>query len=921
MSLATYDLFTDEEAAIYGQIISQMNNIEKQSNSQEREHQDVKDAITNLLTEKKNTQNAQATLIAKHKGTPRRVRLTSVLDTKKFFDQDDRLILPSGVSWWALRPSRRIAEFASEASRAMGLKQNEVTFDKIIVKWKSLDVMEQIVLDGFIMPIVTDTGEVIEKKYRFLTASAGQLRTDKLQFISEDMWPRIQRRLECGMDWNAINEKGGMNVNKLMAYTALSCSATDEWADMDIDRCIVIKDFEAPVTGMMKYIKPDYSSEIGIQTVQINHCDGIGMMLPSVSRSNFMVRLPYIKGQLTSFDYLKFCETNNVEPKITDRWGTEHDLIQEDIRIIFTESQFKQAKFYDNWDQYKQFFKDCKCTINRTNFEENYIPDTTINYQMLQTLEDFTDEEIEIFTAKTHERIENIAKDQETMLYVLHAEAGSTDPYCQALQIYPALLRDAYARESLKAIKKRWQYDAKSGRIKCQNKRLFAIPDMYAACEHWFLGIKEPQGQLADGEIACNVYRDQEKADVLRSPHLFMEHAVRSISHDPRIYEWFYTNGVYTSCHDLISRIQQFDVDGDQQNVVVEPVIVAAAERNIEKYQVIPLFYDANKAGAEQVCLHSMYKGLKRAHDFSGIGMVSNSLTKLWNRDVPDREAAAWLCYYNNLVIDAAKTGIINSYEAYPKVNSRINKATGGKRGKMPYFFQFSKNGRKQTLSKEERKKKYAKPNKSVMNRICARFDDIGNINMNYAGIEAFNWQMMMPGPIESNRADIVELFCALDSDNLSNLIELHNEKDFMQEIALSYEVLKDTIVHELLEICGSLEEAYPHIVKHLFTGENAAKASHKQMFWRVFGEIAVRTLTKNLAEHISCLNCGQKIPTWNKEHLCPKTDRGLVMCVDCGIVVNRLNSKQYRCECCQAEYRKITERDRQSKFRRRQSR
>jgi hypothetical protein len=98
------------------------------------------------------------------------------------------------------------------------------------------------------------------------------------------------------MDWNAINEKGGMNVNKLMAYTALSCSATDEWADMDIDRCIVIKDFEAPVTGMMKYIKPDYSSEIGIQTVQINHCDGIGMMLPSVSRSNFMVRLPYIKG-------------------------------------------------------------------------------------------------------------------------------------------------------------------------------------------------------------------------------------------------------------------------------------------------------------------------------------------------------------------------------------------------------------------------------------------------------------------------------------------------------------------------------------------------------------------------------------------------------------------------------------------------
>ena len=98
------------------------------------------------------------------------------------------------------------------------------------------------------------------------------------------------------MDWETLNQKGGMNVNKLMAYTALSCSATDDWDDVSIDQCIVVRDFEAPVTGVMQYVKPDYTSQIGEQTVLINHCDGIGMMLPSVSRSNFMVRLPYIKG-------------------------------------------------------------------------------------------------------------------------------------------------------------------------------------------------------------------------------------------------------------------------------------------------------------------------------------------------------------------------------------------------------------------------------------------------------------------------------------------------------------------------------------------------------------------------------------------------------------------------------------------------
>lgn len=57
-------------------------------------------------------------------------------------------------------------------------------------------------------------------------------------------------------------------------------------------------------------------------------------------------------------------------------------------------------------------------------------------------------------------------------------------------------------------------------------------------------------------------------------------------------------------------------------------MIVQAAKRNIEKYQVVPLFYDANKAGAEQINRESVFKGLKRAHDFSGIGVVSNSLTK-----------------------------------------------------------------------------------------------------------------------------------------------------------------------------------------------------------------------------------------------------------------------------------------------------
>lgn len=98
------------------------------------------------------------------------------------------------------------------------------------------------------------------------------------------------------------------------------------------------------------------------------------------------------------------------------------------------------------------------------------------------------------------------------------------------------------------------------------------------------------------------------------------------------------------------------DNDGDQLNVVVDPIILKVAKRNLEKYHVLPLYYDMSKAPAEILSQEIMFRGLKRAHDYSGIGAVSNNLTKLWNRDEPDREAAEWLCMYNNFVISQIVT-------------------------------------------------------------------------------------------------------------------------------------------------------------------------------------------------------------------------------------------------------------------------
>ena len=64
----------------------------------------------------------------------------------------------------------------------------------------------------------------------------------------------------CGLTLDIINQKGGNNSNKHLAYTALSNSATDEWKNFDIDKCIVIDDFETNVFGTYDFVNDiDYT--------------------------------------------------------------------------------------------------------------------------------------------------------------------------------------------------------------------------------------------------------------------------------------------------------------------------------------------------------------------------------------------------------------------------------------------------------------------------------------------------------------------------------------------------------------------------------------------------------------------------------------------------------------------------------------
>lgn len=221
----------------------------------------------------------------------------------------------------------------------------------------------------------------------------------------------------------------------------------------------------------------------------------------------------------------------------------------------------------------------------------------------------------------------------------------------------------------------------------------------------------------------------------------------------------------------------------------------------------------------------------------------------------------------------------------------------------LPFWFRYSKNGRKALHA--GKKRKYLAANNSTMNRICKAFEDIGRIDLNRANIQPFNWQMYLSGPVKKYDPTIGELFCDLDRVNTANIIEasaIDYSKNKLQKA--NYDLLAELIQEELISRYKSLELVYPHIVQYLYFGPGMKKSAGKQMFWRIFGSVAVENLRNNLQSYTICEKCGAKIPAWAQgKHICPTELKGLMACEVCGRVFVRTSAAQKRCKDCQSVY------------------
>lgn len=792
-----------------------------------------------------------------------------------------------------------IQEHESNTTRILGIKTNSTTKDIIIVNCKDRDrkLLKSIILNGLM---------VCGEKYRFFTASAGQTRVEKIQIIKEDLWIKHQKTLMCGLTIDYMNKSSehGMNINKFLAYLSLNGSASGIWEGFDISKCIVVPDMERLVKGTVKFIDTkhtineeyeetdaetkevikktrtvyDLPIEIKEMEIPIPSTDGFGLMLPTFNTKNAMVRCPWIKGLLGVFDFIKFCETERIVDdeskryKVTDIYEKEHDLLEEDVQIIFTKSQFKAWKYYKDWEEYKSYFKEFGCTACKVSEEEDEFNDARLNYQMWQTLTDITDDEIEYFTSNIKERVVKAHSNMDTMLNILGAdEENKYKNYFQkALEMYPEMLQESYSKQKLSDDLKSFKKEAKSGKLDTINsKYTFIVPDPYAFCE-WLLNKEEqPKGLLKRGQVSCKLFKSKNLV-CERSPHLSREHyCAENVIDDKDIKKWYKTDALYISTDDLITLLLLCDEDGDRSLVISDDKYFDICKRNMEG--IYPAYYEMNKAGAIEINEENVYNSLVTAYKYSDIAKYSNCLTNIWNRNdeinVETMNTINKICCLNNFAIDSAKTLTL------PRATKELEDLIDNKFKRNPYFFKFAK---------DKKGTQVYKMNNSTMNRIVKNIETMSR-KTSYVFSKEF-------GKFDSS--------LLLNDKNIKinevvenmELIEIYKEIQLRQQkrkfnpndinLKLFYDIELDAFEQFILEKEMTMEHAVDILVKYLYCKDKKIKEKEisKNLLWNMFGEYLIKALDKNI-----------KKPLGSK----------YIMCSECGARVKKQSNSQKKCKSC----------------------
>ena len=393
------------------------------------------------------------------------------------------------------------------------------------------------------------------KHYRRLMCSAAMARTNRALFCADYIYERIDEVLRC--DCKPVK----LIPAKWNAYYSLMSSAAFR---VSTPRVCVVKDLELNMVKTVDWtIEDEHEDKIVRMDKELpfNIWDGMGLISPELAKvwseevgydgiaEAFIVRAPFIKGLLATFDFHKFADEVTHTKIIKDIYGKEYNA--DDIDVILTESQFKLWNAYDSIEDHAKAMEKygLRWGVTRIGAPEkkNYM---RTNYQFVQVL-NMNDDDIAELCQPTIDWIKGVAgKDYAfKLIYLLGKLSRETDaeevwnkvqdPAIKALMLEPDLLQDSYLSDKIiRSLNKKIR-QAYIGKLILHGNINFAVSDPYALAEYVF-GM-DPKGLLNEFEHYAGFWGSEEKKIVaLRSPLTWRaEVTTLNLKVNDKMKEWY----------------------------------------------------------------------------------------------------------------------------------------------------------------------------------------------------------------------------------------------------------------------------------------------------------------------------------------------------------------------------------------------
>ena len=375
------------------------------------------------------------------------------------------------------------------------------------------------------------------KSYSRLLAGAGNIRRDSVIFVDNSIKEKLVEILDAGR-----NKTIPLVPSKYAAYFSLSNSATYL---VSTPKFCVIPDCERERLEKVDWVIEKENDENDVVEdyvkIKFNLFDGQGLISPKQSEkwaseleldyipASFIVRGPFTKGLLVTFDIEKFCKDKNAY-FATDVWGNQVDL--REIDVIFTASQVKLWMAYTSQKNFEE-----KCLERNLSYGISRVAPKTdrkyvrSNYQFLQVLK-LSEEEIKFLCEPTILHFHYLigANRNKMFLYCtggndLNAEnpmLSLHNPIAQALAINNEMQNDPYIRNSLLSSMRKKIKESYIGSLFLPGNYSTIIADPYALVEHC-VGL--PVNGLLNEKQHYSAYWLNEKVDKVaacRAPLTFV---------------------------------------------------------------------------------------------------------------------------------------------------------------------------------------------------------------------------------------------------------------------------------------------------------------------------------------------------------------------------------------------------------------